>query len=89
MISLPKYMISLHKYMISLHKYMISLPKYVGYVPERPFSKKAVEKAANKKNLNPIKFYDWSIHGRFGNGRFGNGLSGMIPSMLSPPPKFE
>ncbi len=41
------------------------------------FPKKAVEKAANKKTFNPTKFYDWSIH-----GRFGNGLSGMIPSDL-------
>jgi len=32
-----------------------------------------------KKTFHPTKFYDWSIHGRFGNGHFGNGLSGMIP----------
>ena len=49
-----------------------------GYVPERLFPKMVVEKAANKKKFNPTKFYDWSIHCRFGNGRFGNGLSGMI-----------
>ena len=42
------------------------------------FPKRPQKRPRNKKTFNPTKFYDWSIHDRFGNSRFGNGLSGMI-----------